>query len=248
MEKVSIITPLYNAKSFFNETFNSVVNQTYTDFEWIIVDDCSSDGSYEYVLELAKKETRIKLFKLESNKGTGGARNFGLKAASGRYITFLDSDDLLDPNYLEEQVCFIKKNGPIISSGYRRMANNSITDFYVPEVVDYKSLLKTCALSCLTTMYDKQVIGDVFFPENMHKAEDYPFWLNILKKGYAARGNHKILASYRILGNSRSRNKFSLIKHIFFVYHNTQHINCVKSWFYVLRWALNGLKKYKDVK
>lgn len=248
MEKVTIITPSFNSKGYFLETFKSVINQTYKNFEWIIVDDCSTDGSYEFINELIKNEQRIKLLRLDQNSGTAKARNTGLKHASGRFITFLDADDTIDETYLEDQLTFLNDNGPIVSSAYRRIAGKSVTNFFVPEKVSYRDLLKTCSLSCLTTMYDKEIVGDCFFPENMKKAEDYPFWLNILKKGFVAKGNQKVLASYRILEGSRSRNKFSLIRHIFYVYHVSQGFNFFKSIFYVFRWAFNGFNKYKNVK
>ena len=245
---IKIIVPSYNCKQVFKATFDSVLSQTYKDWEWIIVDDCSTDGSYEYIKELSKDDERIVVLQTPKNGGTAVARNIGLKHASGRYITFLDSDDLLDPNYLEEQIKFIKDNGPIISAGYRRQAEHTCTDFYVPKENTYKSLLKGCPLSCLTTMYDREIVGDVYFPENMKRVEDYTFWLDILKRGYVAKGNQQILATYIIGKNSKSRNKFKLIKYYFHVYHKTQGFNWFKSWFYVFRWALCGLKKYKGVK
>ena len=248
MAIVSIITPSYNSEDYFKATFGSVISQTYQNWEWIIVDDCSTDGSFEYVKELTKDDKRIIVLQAPKNGGTAVARNIGLRHATGKYITFLDSDDLLDPNYLECQLEFMKDNGPIISSGYRRKAEKTCTDFYVPKENTYKSLLKGCPLSCLTTMYDREVIGDVFFPENMKRVEDYTFWLDILKRGYVAKGNPQVLATYIIGKNSKSRNKLKLIKYYYYVYHKTQHFNWLKSWFYVFRWALYGLKKYKGVR
>ena len=245
---VNIITPSYNCKKYFRNTFDSVLSQTYNDWEWIIVDDCSTDGSFEYIKELSKEQPRIKVFKTSKNSGTAVARNIALSHSNGKYITFLDSDDLLDPNYLEEQIEFIKDNGPIISAGYRRKAENTCTDFYVPKENTYKTLLKGCPLSCLTTMYDREIIGEVYFPENMKRVEDYTFWLDILKKGYVAKGNQKVLATYRIGKNSKSRNKLKLIKYYYYVYRHTQHFNWFISWCYVIRWAFYGLKKYKGVR
>lgn len=248
MPLVSIITPSYNSKKYFTDTYKSVIFQTFKNFEWIIIDDCSTDGSYEFIKKIIKGDSRIKLLKTNKNGGTGVARNVGLKNANGRYITFLDSDDILDNNYLEKQIEFIKTNGPLISAGYRRKTLKTCTDFYVPNIIDYKTDLKGNPLSCLTTMYDKQIIGDVLFPENYKKVEDYIFWLEILKKGIVAKGNHQILASYIIRPDSRSRNKVKLIKYMYRVYHNSQKLNFIKSWYYVLRWALYGVKKYRNVK
>lgn len=138
MPLVSIITPAYNCKNAIKDTVNSVLSQTFKDFEWIIVDDCSSDGSFEFIKDLIKDDKRIVLLQTQKNGGSAAARNIALKHAAGRYITFLDSDDLLDPNYLECQLEFMKEHGPLISAGYRRKAKHTCTDFFVPDKVDYK--------------------------------------------------------------------------------------------------------------
>ena len=248
MPVVSIITPAYKCRNTILETYKSVLSQTFSLWEWIIVEDCSPDDSFEYIKEITKDDDRIIVLKTDKNSGTSTARNIGLKYASGRYITFLDSDDVLDNNYLESQLGFIKDNGPLVSAGYRRKTKRSCTDFYVPDEVDYKKALKGNPLSCLTTMYDKSVIGEVYFPEDIDRPEDYVFWLNILKTGVIAKGNHHVLATYNILSGSKSSNKFKLIKYMFVVYHKTQGINWLVSWIYVIRWAIYGKKKYKNVK
>ena len=245
---ISIITPSYNCKQVFKATFDSVVYQTYKDFEWIIVDDCSTDGSFEHIEGLAKDEPRIIVLQTPKNGGSAVARNIALKHASGRYITFLDSDDLLDSNYLECQLDFIKDKGPLISAGYRRQAEHTCTDFYVPEKTDYKKALKGNPLSCLTTMYDRSVIGDLYFDETYNRHEDYIFWLTILKRGIVAKGNHKVLATYVIHSNSKNSNKSKLVKSMYRVYHESQGFNWLKSWIYVFRYALYSKKKYKNVK
>ena len=194
---ITIITPAFNCIKTIEDTFKSVLNQTISNWEWIIVDDCSTDGSFKFVQNLIKNDKRIKLIRNAKNSGTAVARNVGLKNASGRYITFLDSDDCLDFQYLEKQLVFIKEHGPIVSAGYRRKTENSCTDFFVPKDVDYKTDLKGNPLSCLTTMYDKEAIGDVFFREDIIKPEDYVFWLDMLKRGFVAHGNPEVLATDR---------------------------------------------------
>lgn len=245
---ITIITPSYNCKRVFKATFDSVLSQTYKDFEWIIVDDCSTDGSYEYIKELAKDDKRIVVLQTPKNGGSAVARNIGLKHATGRYITFLDSDDLLDPNYLECQLEFIKDNGPLISAGYRRQAEHTCTDFYVPEETDYNKALRGNPLSCLTTMYDREVIGDVFFDETYDRHEDYILWLSILKRGIVAKGNHNVLATYVIHSNSKNSNKSKLVKSMYRVYHESQEFNWLKSWMLVFRYALYSKNKYRNVK
>ena len=177
MSLVSIITPAYNCIKTIKLTYESILSQTFTDWEWIVVDDCSKDSSFSYITEMVKMEKRVKVLQTKSNGGTAVARNIGLKNANGRYITFLDSDDLLDPNYLECQLEFIKERGPLISAGYRRKAKHTCTDFFVPDEVDYKKALKGNPLSCLTTMYDRNVIGEVFFLKILIELEDYVFGL-----------------------------------------------------------------------
>ena len=129
-EIISIITPVYNCISTIKQTYNSILSQTNSEWEWIVVDDCSTDGSFDYIKDLTKQNNRVVVLKTEKNSGTAVARNIGLKHAKGRYITFLDSDDLLDPNYLEAQLIFMKKHGPLISAGYRRLAKHTCTDFF----------------------------------------------------------------------------------------------------------------------
>ena len=248
MTLVNIITPAYNCRNTIKKTYDSVLSQTFKDWEWIIVDDCSTDGSFEYIKELTKGDSRIIVLQTPKNGGSAAARNIGLKHASGRYVTFLDSDDLLDSNYLECQLEFIKDNGPLISAGYRRHAEHTCTDFYVPDETDYKKALRGNPLSCLTTMYDRSVIGDLYFDETYIRHEDYIFWLTILKRGIVAKGNDNVLATYVIHSNSKNSNKTKLVKSMYRVYHESQEFNWLKSWIYVFRYAIYSKKKYRDVR
>ena len=247
MSLASIITPAYNCEKWFKETFESVLKQSFKDFEWIIIDDCSTDNSYELISDLIKEHSNFKLLQCEKNSGSAVARNIGLKNASGKYVTFLDSDDLLDPNYLEEQVKFIKDNGPIITAGYRRMAENTTTNFVPRKSITYKQLLTGNDCSCLTTMYDREVVGDILFPEDLQRHEDFIFWLNILNKGYIVKGNDKILATYRIISGSKNSNKAKLLKPLFNVYHKALKLNLIKSCWYLLKYVLYSRKKYRNV-
>lgn len=165
--------------------------------------DCSNNDSFSCIKNLTNGDSRITVLKTNKNGWTAVARNVGLRHANGRYITFLDSDDLLDPDYLEKQLEFIKEHGPLISIGYRRKAKHTCTDFLVPEAVDYKTALRGNPLSCLTTMYDRTAMGEIYFPEDIDRPEDYVFWLNVLKKGIIARGNPAVLTTYNITDGSK---------------------------------------------
>lgn len=247
-ELVSIITAAYNCGDTIDKTYDSIKRQTYIFWEWIIVEDNSSDNSFECISKLIKNDKRVRLYRTQRNSGSAVARNIGLKKSDGRYITFLDADDLLDDSYIENQLAFMKLNGPIVSSGYRRKTEKTCTVFIPSQIITYKKELCGNDLSCLTTMFDKTIIGERYFPENLLKREDYVFWLNILKDGFVAKGNPSVLATYVIHSGSKSSNKIKLIKYQYIVYHKTQGFNWLKSWFYVIKWAFYGRKKYKNVR
>ena len=130
----------------------------------------------------------------------------------------------------------------------RRETVHICIDFYVSEETNYQTALKGNPLSCLTTMYDRSVIGDLLFDETYNRHEDYIIWLNILKRGIVAKGNHNVLAAYVIHSNSKNSNKTKLVKFMYRVYHQSQGFNWLKSWIYVFRYALFSKKKYRNVK
>lgn len=246
-ELITIVNPCYNAEKYIKETIESVLSQDYSYFELIIVNDCSTDKSEEIIKSF--NDPRIKYYKFDKNQGVAAARNYALDKASGKYVTFLDSDDLLDSNYLSKQVKFIKEHGPIISSGYRRLAAHSNTPFYVPDKVTYKSIFKGNALSCLTTMYDFEVFKDIRFTTGYSRHEDLIFWGDILSKGYVAYGNHQVLATYRIYNESRNgASKRKLIKPYLAILRKHYKFNYIKCWYYIFRMALYSKRKYRNVK
>ena len=247
MELVSIIMPTYKCGRFIAESIRSVISQTYTNWELIIVDDCSTDGSLALARKLAESDPRVTVIALEKNSGSAHARNVGLDHASGRYVTFLDADDLLDPNYLESQLRFIREHGPIISAGYRRKAETTVTDFLVPGETTYKSILRGNPLSCLTTMYDRTVFPDARFPEDMARHEDFVFWALLLKKGYVAKGNPEVLATYRIQKKSKNSNKIKLLKPMVHAYHRKLGLSLIRSLWLTFGYVLYSKKKYKNV-
>ena len=244
---ISIITPLYNAEHLFADTYASVMEQTYEDYEWIIIDDCSSDGSYALALELSKDNPKVKVIHLERNGGSAKARNKGLDEATGRYVTFLDSDDLLDPTYLEKQLAFIQDHGPIISSAYRRKTEETCTVFCPPAKTTYESILKGNPLSCLSTMYDRDVFADDRFPENLSRHEDFVFFAEMLRKGYCAYANEEVLATYRLQSQSKNSNKAKLILPMIKAYHKGLGLSLFRSIYLTIRYVFYSLKKYKDV-
>ena len=211
--QVSIVTPMYKGAAFVGETIESVLRQTYTNWEMIIVDDCSPDNGAG--INVVKKYTdkRIKLIESKVNKGSSGARNIALKAATGKYIAFLDADDIWHPTFLEEQLAFMKeKKAAIVFSSYRRIEETTkeaiLRPFIVPERVNYKSLLKTCPIFPSTAIYDVEKCGKYYFNEEMGSLrDDYVYWLAMLKKIDYAYGNPEILVDYRLRKTSVTADK-----------------------------------------
>ncbi|OWK75222.1 glycosyl transferase family 2 [Flavobacteriaceae bacterium JJC] len=248
MPEVSIITPVFNSSKFLEQTIDSVFSQTFSDWEWMITDDSSSDDSVEMIQKL--NDRRIKLIIAEKNGGAGHARNLSLEKASGRFITFLDADDFWQPNFLEEMVSFMKKeNAELAYSNYARCNENlqpAIEDFKADKEVTFNNLLKTCRLSLLSSMYDSSRVGKEFFPENS-KREDHVMWLNLLKKIPSGKPLPKTMAKYRMHSASISRRKTNIMKDQYLVYKDYMKFSTLKSAYYTANWALNGFKKYSKL-
>ena len=248
MPEVSIITPVFNSSKFLEETIASVLNQTFTDWEWMITDDKSTDNSVEIIQKI--NDSRIQLILSDKNGGAGHARNLSLKQASGRFITFLDADDFWEPNFLEEMISFMKKeNTELAYSNYARCdenLNRVIDDFKADKPVTFDNLLKTCRLSLLSSMYDSQRVGKEYFPEGS-KREDHVMWLNLLKKIPVGKPLPKTMAKYRMHQSSISRKKSNIVKDQYLVYKDYMNFSTVKSLYYTANWALNGFMKYSKL-
>lgn len=248
MPEVSIITPVFNSSKFLEETIASVLNQTFTDWEWMITDDKSTDNSVEIIQKI--NDSRIQLILSDKNGGAGHARNLSLKQANGRFITFLDADDFWEPNFLEEMIWFMKKeNTELAYSNYARCDENLnpvIDDFKADKPVTFDNLLKTCRLSLLSSMYDSQKVGKEYFPEGS-KREDHVMWLNLLKKIPVGKPLPKTMAKYRMHQSSISRKKSNIVKDQYLVYKDYMNFSTVKSLYYTANWALNGFMKYSKL-
>jgi hypothetical protein len=233
---VSIITPSYNSEKFIRDTMESVLFQTYKNWEMIIVDDVSPDNSNEIIEKYSKKDSRIKLIKLEKNSGPAVARNRAIQEAKGRYIAFLDADDLWKPEKLEKQIKFMEeKNCALSYSTYETMSEEGVLqNKYInpPLKISYKDLLKSNYIGCLTAIYDIQKIGKVYMP-NISKRQDYGLWLKILRKTNFAYGMDESLAVYRIRSNSVSSNKFKLLKFNYKLFKEHEGFSTLKSLYYL---------------
>lgn len=243
---VSIITPAYGTESFIAETIESVIAQTYPHWELLIADDCSPDNLSKIVKKYEEKDHRVKYLKMEKNGGPANARNLALRNAKGRYVAFLDSDDLWHPDKLKKQLAFMQKNDYSFTyTAYQRMkmAGEKYPFInYVPEQITYSGLLKNTCISTLTVILDKSKIEDI----NMSPGwgyDDYVLWLEILKKGTIAHGLNENLALYRVMEQSVSSNKPRALKWVWQIYRKQQKINTIMSLFYIANFSLNAFLK-----
>ncbi|MDH0674526.1 glycosyltransferase family 2 protein [Empedobacter sp. GD03861] len=245
MEIVSIITPCYNSEKYIADTYNSIKSQSYKNWEWIIVDDCSSDKSVEIIQSF--NDNRIKLIIQSKNQGAAYSRNLALNKAKGRFITFLDSDDLWLPNFLEITINYLLENNEeLVYSSYKRVDENLkplLADFIAVDKVDRNRILYNCPIPMLTSVYDSKRIGKIPVPD-VELREDHAMWIDLLGKIKYARAINESLAIYRIRNNSVSRNKLRIAKKQYDVYRNYLKMNIFKSSYYTFFWAMNGLKKY----
>lgn len=246
--KVSIITPLYRAENFIKATIESVQRQTYRNYEHIIVDDCSPDNSYAVAKLLANKDSRIILMRNEQNTRVAFTRNRGIDVASGDYILFLDSDDILTDDALEILIdCFNKKpEAKLYTAPYQKMSEDGSKIFGIiipPETTNYKGMLKTCTMPFMTSIVRRDVI-DNYRLKNVHH-EDYLFWLEVLRSGdYTCYGyREKPLGYYRLTSNSLSRNKLKTFRYQWNIYRNELKLNFFQSVYNFTFYAINGIIK-----
>lgn len=244
---VSVITPLYNAEAYIGKTISSVLAQSYSNFELIVVDDSSSDDSCSIVNVFAQLDQRIKLIKLEKNSGAAVARNTGIEHATGRFIAFLDSDDTWHPEKLEKQLDFMLKNEYAFTyTKYHQVNENGelIGELHFPTQTNYHNLLKTCFIGCLTAIYDTHRLGKVYFPL-IRKRQDFALWLKILKQVDQAYCVPEDLASYTVRSDSISANKLKAAQYNWYLYRNIEKLNVFKSIYYFSHYAIRGIIRSK---
>lgn len=244
---VSIIMPCHNGEKYIRDAINSVLSQTYTDWELLIVDDNSSDNSVNIIEDFAKKDERIKLLHTEKSTGLPAtARNIGINAARGRFIAFLDCDDIWLPVKLEHQIPLFKmKNVSVVFSYYAKMngegdfQNRIVTSSFV---VTYDYLLKGDCIGNLTSVYDTKKCGKVLQKEIHH--EDYEMYLAILKQGFYAMNTNSLEAFYRVQKSSVSANKFKTMSWHWNILRNEQKLPFFKAVKYFLHYAVKGFLKF----
>ena len=245
-ELISIITPCFNSSDFISDTIESVINQTYKNWELLIIDDCSTDNSVKIIQEYLEKDTRIKLYINTKNSGAAVSRNLGLMKSSGRFISFIDSDDIWEPLKLEVQINFmLEKNCPISFTNYRLIDEKGASLNKIIKVVkeiDYKGYLKNTIIGMSTSMIDLTKTEDFKFI-NIRARQDTYLWITLLKRGLIAHGINKTLVNYRVRKNSISANKFKAAKKVWGLYYKKEKLGIVKSIYFFTHYIFNALKK-----
>lgn len=247
MNLVSIITPAYNAEKYIEETIKSVLNQTYDNWELIIVDDKSTDNTIN-IVEKYTNDNRIKLYKNDENSGVAKSRNNGILFASGDYIAFLDADDLWENDKLEKQIDFIKNNESydVLCTSYTLINENSefIKNYTITQgEISYEMLLRENLLGCSTVIIKKDAILKYMFTDKyMH--EDLELWLKLSYAGHKIYGLPESLVKYRVISTSKSGNKFKSAYGRWKLTIGREDIGFLKSIQYMIYYMFGGLSKY----
>jgi len=246
-ELVSIIMPAYNCGDFIGATLDSVINQSYKNWEVIIVDDCSTDNTADVVQEYIKKDNRIKYHKLEKNSGAAVARNKAVDLASGKYMAFLDSDDVWFPEKLTKQIGFMEQNDyGFTCTSYTKIDEQG--EYLNRTIVaqpkrDYDGVLKTCPGNS-TVVYNAEKLGKFKIPD-IKKRNDYVMWLQVIKKEKYLYGIEEPLGSHRIRTEGISSNKKSLVGYHWKVYREIENLSLLKSSYLMVYWVVATVFKLR---
>jgi teichuronic acid biosynthesis glycosyltransferase TuaG len=243
---ISIIIPSYNSESYLEACINSVLNQTYNNWEMLIVDDGSTDSSRQIIQHFANSENRIKPLYLDSNIGAAAARNLALENSSASYIAFLDSDDLWLPTKLDVQLRFMQENNyDFTFSSYNIVSEHGkkiISKIIAPKKISYNQYLKNTIIGCLTVMINKDKFKSVKMP-CLRSSHDMALWLNLLRDGRYAYGLNHCLANYRLVKTSNTSNKFKAIYDVWLVYRKHEGFSFLYSLYNWVFYIFNALKK-----
>lgn len=247
--EISVVMPTYNGSKHIEKAIESVIEQTYTNWELIIVDDCSTDNTIDIVRKYCDEDARIRIIRKEKNDGVAVTRNIGINAASGRTIALLDCDDVWVNNKLERQLNLQKRtNAEIVYCSYGFIDENDkhiLRPFIVPEETNFEHMLVSSVISCSTALIDAELLKQhPFNAEYYH--EDYVLWMELLSGSIKAVGNTEVLAYYRQVDGSRANNKINAAKQRWLIYRKVLHLGTIKSLSIFVQYALCGIKKYAD--
>lgn len=249
MDKVSIILPVYNCEKYVRHTIESVLNQDYKNWELIIMNDASTDRSLIEVSKYAEEDSRIKVYSLAENEGVAAARNAAMKYADGRYMAFIDADDLWAKNKLSSQIVFMKKHDAGLShTSYAYLTEDGHVrergQANVDECIDLKRYLQTSQIGMSTVMIDREKIKYIQFPNDRELCEDARLWTKYLREGKKFYGLNKILLLYRIRENQLSRRKDKMAWNAFKRFMREKSLSPLERISCYAAYARNALKKY----
>lgn len=226
---ISIIMPTYNSEAFVRETIESVIAQTYPNWELLVVDDCSSDGTCDLVGSYSRSDKRVRLFRQKTNQGPAAARNRALHESKGRFVAYFDSDDLWSPEKLEHQLAYMRKGGiGMCFTSYETINEDGSHRNYVhvPKAIGYKEFLKAPVTCTHTVMFDTEIIDrSLLVMPNLRKRQDGATWLKVLRSGVIAHGLDEVLAKNRKRKGSVSANKLSAMRYTWRLYHHIEGLS-----------------------
>jgi len=248
MSKVSVIMPCFNSELYLSESIESVLKQSFSNFELIIVDDCSTDKSWNIINSYMLIDSRIRAYRNRENCGVSAARNTGIKNSSGSYISFIDSDDIWYPTLLSSLFELMETSrSPFVYGGYDYGNDLSAkTRFEVPSISTSVDVLTNNPISCLSVLIDKMFFGPnkCFFSIDLSTHEDINLWLDLLDVCGHATGINKSLGFYRQVNGSASSSKISNLFHRFLFLRKTRRFNITSTVYFSFLYALNGFRKY----
>ena len=241
---ISVVMPNYNGHRFVEQAIDSVLHQTYPNFELLVVDDCSKDDSLSLIQQ--KAQSRIKVIALEHNAGVANARNVGIKEAKGEFIALLDNDDLWAEDKLERQLALARNGADIVYCSYDFIdeQNKPIKKpFIVPQQTNFNKMLVSSVISCSTSFIKTELMQRHPFNADFYH-EDYVLWMELLRVCPTAYGDEKVLMHYRQVTGSRSNTKSNAAKERWNTYRKALNLNTVASMWAFVRYAVNGVMKY----
>lgn len=249
MELISIIVPVYNVEKYIVETMDCVRAQTYPYWELLLVEDGGSDAGAAVIEQYMQKtgDERIRLITQPSNMGAARARNRGLAEAQGRYIAYLDADDLWVPEKLEHELKFMQeKDAAFVFTGYEFADENGKGTgrvVRVPETLTYQQALKNTTIFTTTVMFDTNKIDKALLEMPVIKSEDTALWWKVLRNGYVAYGLDENLVKYRRVGNSLSSNKIEALRRIWNLYRKAERMSWLNSAYHFCCWVITTMKR-----
>lgn len=244
---VSIIMPLYNALPYVKEAIESVQKQSMSNWDLWIIDDCSTDGSVEYIKTKIQEDERIHILFNERNSGAAISRNRGIDASKGEYIAFLDSDDVWHTDKLEKQLLILQNGATdMVCSSYALIdenGRNCCEDFCVPSIVDFRRMKRQNVIGCSSLVLKRDSLGLYRFRKEYYH-EDYALWLELLQNGRTVTAVPEVLLDYRIRRGSRSWGKFHSAKEHWYILKELLHLPLREQILCMSFYSISALKKY----